>query len=149
MKVLFWLFHWKWVFDYIIQNVNPTIIPINWLHVVVLMSIQLLFHMIKTAFSFLYLWLFWKIDSSIAACILNMIIMLLVEQWALMNVFFCQLVMTDSTMSRCVWTCFSAYAIKFIITWILELLPGQLMQGWSQMPFTFYKPAWFSFAFLC
>ncbi|KAH1194562.1 Protein arv1 [Glycine max] len=50
-------------------------------------------------------------------------------------------VMTDSTMSRCVWTCFSAYAIKFIITWILELLPGQLMQGWSQMPFTFYKPA--------
>ncbi|KAH1257967.1 Protein arv1 [Glycine max] len=49
-------------------------------------------------------------------------------------------VMTESTMRRCVWTCFSAYAIKFIVTRILELiLLGQLMQGWSQMPFTFSK----------
>ncbi|XP_004493388.1 protein ARV 2-like isoform X2 [Cicer arietinum] len=46
-------------------------------------------------------------------------------------------VMTESSMSRCVWTCFSAYAIKLFITQAPELiLLGKLMQGWSQMPFT-------------
>ncbi|KAK7336444.1 hypothetical protein VNO77_16986 [Canavalia gladiata] len=45
-------------------------------------------------------------------------------------------VMTESTMIQCVWTCFSAYAIKFLVTQILELiLLGQLKQSWSQMPY--------------
>ncbi|ESW34070.1 hypothetical protein PHAVU_001G121700 [Phaseolus vulgaris] len=49
-------------------------------------------------------------------------------------------VMTESTMSRCVWTCFFAYAIKFLVTRILELiLLGQLMQGWSQMSISVFK----------
>jgi len=46
--------------------------------------------------------------------------------------------MTESTMSRCVWTCFFAYAMKFLVTQILEfILLGQLMQGWSQISSSF------------
>ncbi|XP_045798228.1 protein ARV 2-like isoform X2 [Trifolium pratense] len=46
-------------------------------------------------------------------------------------------VMTESSMNRCVWTCFSAYAIKFVFVQAPELiLLGKLIQGWSQMPLT-------------
>ncbi|XP_061364801.1 protein ARV 2-like isoform X2 [Gastrolobium bilobum] len=39
-------------------------------------------------------------------------------------------VTTESTMRSCVWTCFSAYAIKFFVPRVLELiLLGQLTQG--------------------
>ncbi|KAF1863941.1 hypothetical protein Lal_00031076 [Lupinus albus] len=52
-------------------------------------------------------------------------------------------VMTESTMSRCVWACFSAYAIKLFVTQILDLtFWGQLIQGWSQTPSSFsLKPS--------
>ncbi|WVZ06342.1 hypothetical protein V8G54_019688 [Vigna mungo] len=51
-------------------------------------------------------------------------------------------VMTESTMSRCVWTCFFAYAIKFLVTQILELiLLGKSKQGWSQISSSFFKSA--------
>ncbi|GAU17864.1 hypothetical protein TSUD_329900 [Trifolium subterraneum] len=45
-------------------------------------------------------------------------------------------VMTESSMNRCVWTCFSAYAIKFVFVQAPELMLGKLIQGWSQMPLT-------------
>ncbi|XP_057437929.1 protein ARV 2-like [Lotus japonicus] len=44
-------------------------------------------------------------------------------------------VMTESTMSRCVCTCLCAYATKFLVTCVPELmLLGELIQGWSHMP---------------
>ncbi|KAK7275463.1 hypothetical protein RIF29_16580 [Crotalaria pallida] len=47
-------------------------------------------------------------------------------------------VMTESTMSRCVWVCFSAYAIKLFVTQVLDLrFLEQLIQGWSQTPSSF------------
>lgn len=43
-------------------------------------------------------------------------------------------VMTEASMSRCVWACFSAYAIKLLVSRVPELtLLEQLIQGWSQM----------------
>ncbi|XP_019454675.1 PREDICTED: protein arv1 homolog isoform X1 [Lupinus angustifolius] len=52
-------------------------------------------------------------------------------------------VMTESSMSRCVWACFSAYAIKLFATQILDLtFWGQLIQGRSQTPSSFsLKPS--------
>ncbi|RYR58780.1 hypothetical protein Ahy_A05g024656 isoform F [Arachis hypogaea] len=43
-------------------------------------------------------------------------------------------VMTESSMSRCVWACFGAYAVKLFVTQVLDLrFLEQLIKGWIQM----------------
>ncbi|XP_072062807.1 protein ARV 2 isoform X3 [Arachis hypogaea] len=43
-------------------------------------------------------------------------------------------VMTESSMGRCVWACFGAYAVKLFVTQVLDLrFLEQLIKGWIQM----------------
>ncbi|CAK8543069.1 unnamed protein product [Lathyrus sativus] len=64
-------------------------------------------------------------------------VMFIIELFCLSSNAVALKVMTESSMSRCVLTCFSAYAIKFFFIQAHELmLLWKFMQGWSQMPFT-------------
>ncbi|CAJ1915392.1 unnamed protein product [Sphenostylis stenocarpa] len=92
----------------------------------------LLILMISSYFKmFLVAMMVWEFPSSV---------IFIIELFCLSSNSVALKVMTESTISRCVWTCFSAYAIKYLVTRILELmLLGQLMQGWSQMSCSFFK----------
>ncbi|XP_014491355.1 protein arv1 homolog isoform X1 [Vigna radiata var. radiata] len=94
----------------------------------------LLILMISSYFKiFLVAMMVWEFPSSV---------IFIIELFCLSSNAVALKVMTESTMSRCVWTCFFAYAIKFLVTQILELiLLGQLMQGWSQISSSFLKSA--------
>ncbi|XP_020210900.1 protein arv1 homolog isoform X1 [Cajanus cajan] len=92
----------------------------------------LLMLMISSYFKiFLVAMMVWEFPSSV---------IFIIELFCLSSNAVALKVMTELTMSQCVWTCVSAYAIKFCVTRIPELiLLGQLMHDWSQMQCSFIK----------